>query len=284
MSPEVTAIVTTHQRPEHVRNALRSLAQETHRDFECLVVDDGESIDPDRLREWHPGARLIRGHSLGVAAARNLGLGAASGTFSIFLDDDDLALPSRISTLLRTAKTQHADLCYGMTRRVAADGADAGNVPTHRITQGLAGLCDLLTCAPHINAVLVRTELLRRAGGFDGRSAHFDDWSAWLRLADRDARIWSVDDVLAEWHLHDAGLTGLVSRTRVMNRYLLELFDRLRGELSAEGALAVEVARRVASGQAIESYDDYADAMSVVRATMHSRHECLGPRLLPHCD
>lgn len=260
-----------------------SLRQEEHRHFECIVVEDGESIDPARIRDWHPDAWLLRGRSLGVAGARNLGLDAASGTFSIFLDDDDVALPLRISTLLRAAKASAADICYGRTRRVSADGARAGDVPTHQIRPGTAGFCDVLTCAPHINAVLVRTELLREAGGFDCRSAHFDDWSAWLRLADRGARIWSVPDTLAEWRLHDAGLTGMVSRTRVLSRYLVELFDRLLRELSEEGARAVAVARQVASTQGIETYDDYARGMDLIRTTLHAREQCLGPRLLSHC-
>lgn len=282
LDPEVTAIVTTHKRPDRLRDALLSLQQEAHREFECIVVEDGHAIDPRQLHEWHPGARLIHGHELGVAGARNLGLAAARGTFSIFLDDDDVALPLRIATLLHAAKANDADVCYGMTRRVTGDGAPGGDVPTHQIAAGPAGFCDVLTCAPHINAVLVRTDLLRAVGGFDSGSAHFDDWSAWLRLADRGARIWSVSETLAEWRLHDAGLTGLVARTRALRTYLLDLFDRLVHELSEEGAQAVAAARLLASSLDIETYDDYARGMDQLRASLHAQAQCLGPRLLSH--
>ena len=235
------------------------MSAETYPGVECLVVDDGGTFDV-------PGFRVIHSGGGGVARARNAGLAAARGEFVIFLDDDDVALPNRIATLVDAATSSRSDLCFGMTRRVIeSSNAELPNVPTGVLSLGEVGLCDVLSCAPHVNSVLVRTEALRAAGGFDEEALHFDDWSAWIRLADRGARMYCVPDVVAEWRIHDAGLSGAVIQLRAMSARLLVLFDRLHDQLSEEGAQAIAVARQVVKSREILTYDDYANAMQAVR-------------------
>ena len=282
MSPAVTAVITTHARPQFIEDALASVCAETFRDIECVVVDDGGAYEPSNAA-WGIDIRVLKGSQLGVAAARNLGLADARGEYVIFLDDDDLALPHRITTLLGAAKRFNADLCYGMTSRVIAGSTRTlPPVPTAVISTGSAGFCDVLTCAPHVNAVLVRTSTMRSIGGFDVEARDFDDVSAWIRLADRNIVMWSVPDVVAEWRIHGNGLSGAILRTRAMKSRLLALFDHLQGHLSRDNKRAVAEARLVVSSSEIETYDDYVAAMSAARATLHSAGTCFGSRLLAH--
>jgi hypothetical protein len=133
-----------------------------------------------------------------------------------------------------------------------------------------------------LNAVLVRTATLREAGGCDAGVEHFDDWSAWLRLADRGVSMCSADEVVAEWRVHEEGLSGLVSRTGAMKAHLLALFGRLAPRLSVETAAAVETARGLVLDGEITTYDDYVELMARVRAERHAAGECLGRRLPAH--
>lgn len=259
MAPEVTAVITTHGRPECVRDALASLRAETHRDVEIVIVDDGGELDVSALGG---GVRVIRGVDLGVARARNLGLAAARGEFIIFLDDDDVALPHRIASLLRAARRHQASLCFGRTRRRLDDSGELlASVPTHA-QLGPVAFEDLLTCAPHVNAVLARTETLRGIGGFDDAAHHFDDWSAWLRIGDGGAVSWSIAETVAEWRIHHSGLSGHVLRERAMRDRLLALFDRLMPCLAEENARAVAEARELVASAGIVTYDDYAELMA----------------------
>ncbi|MGN6182605.1 MAG: glycosyltransferase family 2 protein, partial [Thermoanaerobaculia bacterium] len=158
--PEVTAVITTHGRPAHVQDAIASLRAETYASVDIVVVDDGCEFVPAAPHRDVP-LRIARGHKLGVARARNMGLAAARGEFVIFLDDDDVALPHRIATLVSVARRQDASLCFGMTRRLVDDGVESfANVPTY-VAPGAMTFSDLLLCAPHVNAVLARTDVLR---------------------------------------------------------------------------------------------------------------------------
>lgn len=274
MAPEVTTIVTTHGRPGHVQEALASLRAETHKDVEIVVVDDGGEFDAALC---DLPLRVVHGSQLGVARARNLGLAAARGEFVIFLDDDDVALPHRISSLVGAARRHRASLCFGMTRRQVEDTSEVLEcVPTQAHSSGAVGFCDVLTCAPHVNAVLARTETLRAVGGFDAGANHFDDWSAWLRIADRDVTMWRIADPVAEWRIHERGLSADILQKRAMKIRLLGLFDRLQTCLSKENARAVAAARRLVAPAAILTYDDYAGIMAAAREQLHAEATCFG--------
>jgi glycosyltransferase involved in cell wall biosynthesis len=282
MSPEVTAVITTHVRPIRVYEALASVCAETHADIEVVIVDDGGSfVAPGNGADLE--FRLVRGAGLGVGTARNLGLAAAGGEYIIFLDDDDVAMPHRIARLISVARDRHATVCFGMTRRVIDGTTEVlGSVPTHLVSPGPIGFCDLLTCAPHVNAVLARTEALRAVGGFDTAAAHFDDWSAWLRIADRGASMWCVSDDVADWRIHDQGLSAGVLQGGAMKARLLLLFERLRPCLSGENARAVAAAVQLVQSADIVTYDDYVATMAVARETLHADGTCFGRPLSSH--
>jgi glycosyltransferase involved in cell wall biosynthesis len=118
LSPLVTAVVTTRARPQFVYEALASVRAETYHDVECLVVDDGGTFDASAVGSDRR-VRVVHTDMCGVDGARNAGLAEARGELIIFLDDDDVALPNRISTLMDAATRHCADLCFGMTRRVS---------------------------------------------------------------------------------------------------------------------------------------------------------------------
>jgi glycosyltransferase involved in cell wall biosynthesis len=276
----VTAVITTCARPQHIAEALASVRAETYGNVECLVVDDGGTFDGESVSAGR-AVRVVQSDARGIGHARNAGLAAARGEFVIFLDDDDVALPNRIRTLVEAALQNRADVAFGMTRRVGG-GSALSTVPTGLVSFGAIGFCDILACAPHVNAVLARTEALRSVGGFDAGASHFDDWSAWLRLADRNAAMWCVPDVVAEWRIHGGGLSAEVLHLRAMKGRILALFDRVQGELSEESRRGLAVARSVVMAADLLTYDDYASRMSIERDALHAGGECLGRGMQSH--
>lgn len=90
--PTLTLVVTSLDRPERLRRALRSATRQGRLD-EIVVVDDG-SARPPAGPDLPPGVRILRhGENRGVSAARNTGIEAARTSHVAFLDDDDVLMP-----------------------------------------------------------------------------------------------------------------------------------------------------------------------------------------------
>src|SRR5207244_4187795 len=107
MSPPVPDLVTTiipvYNRPDMLREAARSVLEQTYRPIEVIIADDG-STDGDTVRvareleATYPGVlRYYDQPNAGPGAARNLGLKHARGEFIQYLDSDDLLLPNKFA-------------------------------------------------------------------------------------------------------------------------------------------------------------------------------------------
>src|SRR4051794_27194380 len=97
--PVVSAIVPVFNRARVIGEAVDSLARQSLRNIEIIVVDDGstDASAEAAQRAGGPLVRVIRHESnRGIPAARNMGLQAARGKYIAWLDSDDLARPGRL--------------------------------------------------------------------------------------------------------------------------------------------------------------------------------------------
>ena len=95
--PKISVVVTCYNCRDYIGDAIRSVARQTLRDFECVIVDDASTDDSaavvrqllDELGD--PRFSLIRlDKNVGQTGATRRGLAATRATFVCFLDSDDM--------------------------------------------------------------------------------------------------------------------------------------------------------------------------------------------------
>lgn len=100
---KISVVIPAHNRPALLEEAVTSVIQQTHADWELVIVDDG-SVPPVSLAAF-PGSdggrfRLLRHETpQGVARAKNVGIRAATGEVVTLLDDDDLFEPEALAAI-----------------------------------------------------------------------------------------------------------------------------------------------------------------------------------------
>lgn len=104
LQPLVSVIVPAYNAEATLSETLASVAAQTWRNLEIVVVDDGST---DRTRDiaclfaaTDPRARVVSIPNSGVAAARNTGAASTSGPFLAPIDADDLWHPRYLETLV----------------------------------------------------------------------------------------------------------------------------------------------------------------------------------------
>lgn len=124
-SPLVSIIVCFLNPGTYLDEAIQSVWNQTYRNWELILVDDGSTDEStERAREAaFQSPRQIRyaehaGHAnRGKSTSRNLGLKIAEGELIVFLDADDILLPTKLEHQVATLQRHpEVDLVYGRTR------------------------------------------------------------------------------------------------------------------------------------------------------------------------
>jgi glycosyltransferase involved in cell wall biosynthesis len=208
--PEVSVVVATRDRPEHLRRLVDSLAEQSldPSRFEVIVVDDASNGDP--LPGVAPEGirlRLIRHPaSRGPAAARNTGWRAAGAPLIAFTDDDCVASPRWLEAVLSGAGGNGEVILQGRTE--PADRAQVRPLSKTMEVNGPNGLFE--TC----NVAYSRT-LLERVGGFDEEFRHAcgEDVDLASRAIAAGGQPAFSGDALVRHAVHQPGLRGTLRST-----------------------------------------------------------------------
>jgi hypothetical protein len=215
-SPLTTIVVLSYDRPALLERALVSIAQQTYRACEVLVVDNRSPSSP-KIRELvrlFPGVRLISNDAnLGFTGGMNLGLAEARGVYVYLTEDDvelaadcieklidyldshtEIALAGPVMWNMRTPTIRCAggDFTFGSIFRMSVNGANEAALPDGQpfATRFLPGAM-----------IGARTSLLRELGGF--HSAFFmyrEDIELCARVLERGLRMAIVPAARAYHH------------------------------------------------------------------------------------
>lgn len=102
----VSIIIPTHGRNQYLKEAIKSVKNQTYRNIELIVIDDA-SLAPEIIEDSLSGLSEIQvkhirsEHTMGGARARNIGISLAEGKFIAFLDSDDIWHPQKLSFQLQ---------------------------------------------------------------------------------------------------------------------------------------------------------------------------------------
>ena len=118
MNPLISVIVPVYRVEPFLPRCLDSLRNQTYRNLEILLVDDGSPDNCgkicDEYAEKDHRFRVIHKENGGLSSARNAGLDAAAGEFIGFVDSDDWIAPQMYETLLSALIKWDAQLaCCG---------------------------------------------------------------------------------------------------------------------------------------------------------------------------
>jgi glucosyl-dolichyl phosphate glucuronosyltransferase len=104
MPPSVSVIICayTEERWQQLIEAIKSVQQQTMPACELLIVIDHNPHLFERLGAWDDGIRVLENREAkGLSGARNTGVAAATGDSVAFLDDDAIAAPDWLATMIR---------------------------------------------------------------------------------------------------------------------------------------------------------------------------------------
>ena len=272
MKPFITVVIPVFNRAWQLQRALSSLQDQTYKNFEVIVSDDGSTEDIAAVVEEFRGTLnicLLKAENFGgPARPRNLGIQNAKGNWIAFLDSDDWWDQDRLNKIvpylsddidvlyhpLRTAKDQ--SIQKSRERRQSIGDPIIGDPMEYFAIRG--------NPIP-TSAAVVRLSALQSIGGMPEEKGliSVEDFDCWMTLAAQGYRFFILNECLGNYWIGSDAISAVTPR-QIETQKLI--YERHLSSFHARYRLAAESRKNYVLGMLYLRLGDAQSAISALKA------------------
>ncbi len=220
---DISVIIPAYRASASIGRALASVAGQTLKPRQAIVVDDGSNDGTyeaaEAMAEQMNGVALsvVRQDNQGAGSARNRALRDATSTYVAFLDADDEWMADKIErSMIVLESTGHVLIGHDFVR-VETDGTGQTIECAHRFRHARDPFAGLFRQGfLGTSTVVARRDTVQAAGGFDESLATAQDFDLWLKILAADGGTFTVfPEALARYHVTGGSITSFTARRLV---------------------------------------------------------------------
>ena len=239
-NPKVSLIMPMYNHEKYIEQSLSSLVNQTYKNFELIVIDDGsddnsahlvKSFNDKRIKYIYQKNRGVKNLNRTI----NKGLKLATGELITMVTSDDFWPLNRLKNQINYFKNQDIDLVFGNMSIINVIG-DVIKYFKPNLPNKFNDL-DKNTKIKHyfLNnyipqpTTLIRTKALKKIGGYiQKKYMYAEDYPTQMNLI-INGNIYYINKNFSFYRLHDNQMTNLHTEKMIIsdNRYLIEFYKKL---------------------------------------------------------
>jgi len=177
--PLVSIYIATKDRAELLKRAIKSCLDQSYKNIEVVIVDDGSSDNTEEACNTFRTKKIVylkNPLSKGAASSRNRAIEACRGEYITGIDDDDEMLPHRVKDFVRH-NSSHYSFTYSSTIEKTKLGNRHPPAKKNEIT-----LTQMKERNEVGNQVFIARSKVLKIGGYDTNLSTWEDYDLWYRL------------------------------------------------------------------------------------------------------
>ena len=236
MSPRVTVLMPVYNtQEEYLREAIESVLNQTFKDFEFIICDDGSSNNAVQVINSYSDERICfvqNEKNLGLCATRNKLMQMAKGEYVAWADSDDISVNTRFEKQVNFLDT-HPD--------VSLVGAWYERFPSYFLPRlpETVGLVDMLKwCAVAQPVAVYRKKDFERYQLTYSQKKEYDgceDFELWVRVLMKGLKISNIQEVLLKYRWHPNNISH--QRAEQVDLMVKGIYKRIINYLSGENEI-----------------------------------------------
>jgi glycosyltransferase involved in cell wall biosynthesis len=231
--PLVSVILPTYNRAYIISRAISSVLNQTYRNLELIVIDDGSTDNTkDVVKNFNDDRLKYINHkqNKGANAARNIGINYANGEYVAFQDSDDEWLPEKIEKQINVFKEAKTEVGVVYTSFWSInDGISKTYYPPSFIKQKEGNVHEILLETNFISTptAIVKKECFEKVGLFDEGLPRLQEWELWIKIS-KHYRFKHIDEPLVNSYLQPNSISRnmnawIIARKRILEKYSEEI-------------------------------------------------------------
>ena len=212
---KVSIIVPAYNREKEIAGCIKSLINQTLREIEIIIIDDGSTDNTSAVVESFSDNRitLIKTENRGQGLARNTGIEAAKGEYIGFVDSDDDVSPVMYEKMYDNAIKYNADMVQCATAFIKSSGTTI----KPKLENEFVDICDnydyvkkFYCTRKHTNGPcnkIISAQFLRETGLCfpDSKIFYCEDLMFNLYMLEKLRRVYFMEDAFYNYNISEEG-------------------------------------------------------------------------------
>ena len=222
----VSIIIPYYKKKKFISTTINSAINQSYKNFEILIVYDDENYDDlkllEEIKKKDERIRIIKNKKkMGAGLSRNKGISSSKGNYIAFLDADDTWETDKLSKQMSFMTNNNYLVSHTSYQIVDEDR----NVIGKRVARSFFHLEDLLkSCDIGTSTVIIKKDIFSEQIKFPSIKTK-EDFVLWLRILERDIKIYGLDKNLSKWTKSNSSLSSstiqkLKDGFKVYNKYM----------------------------------------------------------------
>ncbi|MDD3150026.1 MAG: glycosyltransferase [Candidatus Gastranaerophilales bacterium] len=204
MDKLVSIIVTTYNRAEYLEECISSIINQTYKNIEILIIDDGSTDNTSDVVKKYFDSRIkyIYQENSGQNSAKNKGLLASNGQYITILDSDDMILPDKIEKQVEILESnEDVGLVYCGSFIINEKNEIIGQQKIKKHNGNVLNQLLRTNFLYNGSNALFRRDCIEKAGIFEDSINRMTDWFLYLKFA-MYFDFYCLDEYLVKYRVH----------------------------------------------------------------------------------
>ncbi|MCK5256411.1 MAG: glycosyltransferase [Deltaproteobacteria bacterium] len=245
ITPKVSVIMSVYNEEKHLREAVESILNQTFKDFEFIIINDGSTDRTGDILESYADERIVivNQDKTGLTKALNRGLSLARGKYIARMDADDISLPKRLEKQIQfLEENTGVELVSCHFYEIDSGGCQINLCQLPVKNEDIQK--SLLVCNQFCHgAAVFKSECIRTIGTYREFFRFSQDFDLWLRIAEK-FKCANLNTPLYKWRINP------------QSQFSASIKDREDQCLYAAFAIILSKERRKSGQDRLEKFPD----------------------------
>ncbi|URZ16003.1 glycosyltransferase [Clostridium felsineum] len=214
---KISIVMPVYNSKEYLKEAIESILNQTYRDFQFIIIDDGStdgSLDLiNEYKEMDDRIVVISRENKGLVFSLNEGISLAIGKYIARMDSDDISIHDRIEKQFNFLEANRDIDILGTNLYVFGNVTEKQKAAYYeelaaKFNDNNIEEIFLTSCAISHPSVMFKKEVFTKLGGYNEEYDTAEDYDLWLRAIKGGYKISRLDERLVRYRIHNKSKTA----------------------------------------------------------------------------